>query len=195
MDPWEADGLTGQRARGGTTSDPPLAPIGDVVAPGIRLLLCGINPGVRSAHRDAHYAGPGNRFWPALHAAGITAERLDPSRQHELLAIGVGLTNLVARPSARADALTTAELRAGAEVLEAKVASLEPAAVGVLGLTAYRRAFARPAARAGRQPEALSGAILHVLPNPSGLNAHATPAVHAAGLRQLALDARLPLHR
>ncbi len=165
------------------------------MAPGIRLLLVGINPGVRSAQRDAHYAGPGNRFWPALHAAGITPTALDPSRQDELLTLGVGLTNLVPRPTARADEITAEELRAGAVALTAKVATLRPAAVGVLGLTTYRLAFRRPQAMSGRQPEDLAGAALHLLPNPSGLNAHTKPAAHAAGLREVALTAGLVLHR
>lgn len=195
MDPGAPAHVRSARRSDGAPARPPLAPIGDVLALGVRLLLCGINPGVRSAEIDAHYAGPGNRFWAALHAAGITAERLGPHRQHELLDDGVGLTNLVPRPSARADELTTAELREGARSLGAKVEALGPAAVGVLGITAYRRAFDRRDARVGRQADTLAGAILHVLPNPSGLNAHATPAVHAEGLRQLALDAGLTLHR
>jgi double-stranded uracil-DNA glycosylase len=168
-----------------------LREIADVVRPGLRLLLVGINPGVRSAQMGAHFAGRGNRFWPALHAAGITPELLGPERQHELLDLGVGITNLVARPSARADELTVEELRAGARALARKVAEHRPLVVGMLGLTAYRSAFGRPRAVAGRQEEDLAGAIVHLLPNPSGLNAHARPADHAAALRAAAKDAGL----
>lgn len=173
----------------GSDGADPLLPIHDVVGTDMRLLLVGINPGIRSARMDAHFAGPGNRFWPALHAAGITRELLGPERQHELPALGVGITNLVSRPSARADEVALDELRAGAEALAGKVAAWRPRVVAVLGLTAYRAAFRRPAARAGRQEERLAGAVLHLLPNPSGLNAHARPANHAAGLRAAALEA------
>jgi double-stranded uracil-DNA glycosylase len=171
--------------------DAPLPPIADVLGPAVRLLLVGINPGVRSAQRNRHFAGPSNRFWPALHAAGITPELLGPDRQDELVGLGVGITNLAARPSARADELSSDELREGARVLEQKVAELGPAVVAVLGLTAYRIAFARPRATSGRQAERLGAAELWVLPNPSGLNAHAKPADHAAGLRAVAKAAGL----
>jgi double-stranded uracil-DNA glycosylase len=170
-----------------------LEPIPDLLRPGIRLLLVGINPGVRSAQMAAHFAGPGNRFWPALHAAGITPEQLGPERQDELLDLGVGITNLAERPSARADELTRDELRAGARALEAKVAALGPRAVAVLGLTAYRVAFSAPRARGGCQPRDLAGAALYLLPNPSGLNAHTSLAAHAEGLREAALAAGLTL--
>ena len=146
----------------------------------------GINPGVRSAETGRHFARPGNRFWPAVHAAGITPRQLDPTEQDELLRYGVGITNLVARPSAAAAEVTADELRAGAQALTALVARHRPAVVAILGLTAYRVAFARPKARAGRQDETLEGAQLWVLPNPSGLNAHTKPADHAAGLRAVA---------
>jgi double-stranded uracil-DNA glycosylase len=178
-----------------TSTGASLDPIDDLIAPGIRLLLVGINPGVRSAEANAHFAGPGNRFWPALHQAGITPERLGPDRQDELLGLGVGITNLAARPSARADELTPEELRTGAAALERKVVALRPCAVGILGLTAYRIAFRAPEAVAGPQPHGLGGAALHLLPNPSGLNAYAQLEDHAAGLRTAALAAGLPLHR
>lgn len=168
-----------------------LRPIPDVVGPGLRLLLVGINPGVRSSRMGAHFAGHGNRFWPALHTAGITPELLGPERQHELPALGVGITNIVARASARADELTADELRAGAEILTAKVAAWQPRVVAVLGVTAYRSAFGRPRARLGLQRERLEGAALYVLPNPSGLNAHARPSDHAAALAEVAAAAGL----
>ena len=166
-----------------------LQPIDDVLGDALRLLLVGINPGVRSAERNQHFARPGNRFWPALHAAGITPRLFAPSEQQLLGDLGVGITNLVARPSATAAELSADELRAGARRLERLVARLQPRVVAILGLVAYRSAFGQPRAHAGRQPDRLAGAILWVLPNPSGLNAHAKPADHAAGLRLAAIDA------
>lgn len=163
--------------------------IDDVVADGVRLLLVGINPGLKSAELNQHFARPGNRFWPALHAAGITPRLLSPAEQHELIPLGVGITNLVARPSAAAAEVSPEELRAGAQRLEELTARYQPAVVAVLGLTAYRTAFARPKAVAGAQSEHLAGAQLWVLPNPSGLNAHTKPADHAAGLRAAAAAA------
>lgn len=169
----------------------PLAPIPDVRgAPGeVRLLLVGINPGLRSAQLGLHFARPGNRFWPALYAAGITPRQLDPAEQDDVIRLGVGITNLVARPSATAAEVTADELRRGAQRLEALAEALRPAVVAILGLTAYRTAFGRPKAVAGPQPEPLADAALWVLPNPSGLNAHSKPADHAAGLRSAAVAA------
>lgn len=151
----------------------------------------GINPGVRSAETGRHFARPGNRFWPALHASGITPRLLSPDEQDELPSLGVGITNLVARPSATAAEVTPDELRAGARRLSELAAALRPAVVAILGLTAYRVAFGRPHATAGPQPDDLAGAALWVLPNPSGLNAHTKPADHAAGLRAAAAAAGL----
>ena len=177
-----------------------MGPLPDVLGrPGdIRLLLVGINPGVRSAETGRHFARPGNRFWPALSAARITPRLLAPDEQEDLVALGVGITNLVARPSATAAEVTTKELRAGAERLTALATRYRPAVVAILGLTAYRTAFVRPRAVAGRQDEAIGPAQLWVLPNPSGLNAHSKPADHAAGLRAAATAAGLfdpaPIH-
>lgn len=161
----------------------------------VSLLIVGINPGLRSAETGRHFARPGNRFWPALYAAGITPRLLSPDEQADLPAFGVGITNLVARPSATAAEVTSDELRAGAKRLESLVASSRPRVVAILGLTAYRTAFGRPKAVAGRQAEDLAGAQLWVLPNPSGLNAHTKPAEHAAGLRAAAAAARLVADR
>jgi TDG/mug DNA glycosylase family protein len=135
-------------------------------------LFCGINPGLYSAKVGHHFARPGNRFWPALYAAGITDRLLAPADERELLCLGVGITNLVRRATAAADELTAAELVAGGRALARRVRKYRPAAVAVLGVTAYRTAFARPRAAPGRQPEPLAGAAVWVLPNPSGLNAH-----------------------
>jgi double-stranded uracil-DNA glycosylase len=147
-------------------------PLPDVVGPGLRVLFCGINPSLRSARDGHHFARPGNRFWPALHLAGITPERLTPDRDGELPALGAGITNLADRPTRAAGELSRDELRAGAAQLEALVARWAPRLVAVVGVTAYRTAFERPRAVLGPQPEALAGRPLWVLPNPSGLNAH-----------------------
>ena len=144
----------------------------DVAAPGLRVLFCGINPGLWSAAVGLHFARPGNRFWKVLHGAGFTAQLMDPADQQHLLERGVGITNLVERATASADQLTRDELRAGARALQAKVRALHPAWVAVVGMQAYRVAFGRPHAGVGRQPEDLAGAGLWLLPNPSGLQAH-----------------------
>ncbi|OQA47562.1 MAG: G/U mismatch-specific DNA glycosylase [Chloroflexi bacterium ADurb.Bin325] len=158
--------------------------VSDVIAPGLRILFCGINPGLYSGYTGHHFARPGNRFWPALHAAGFTDRVLRPEEERELLLRGYGITNLVERATAAAAELTAAELRAGKERLAAKVAEYRPAAVAVLGIGVFRLAFERPQAALGRQPEGLAGAALWVLPNPSGLNAHYTPAELARVYRE-----------
>ncbi len=154
----------------------------DLVDARVRLLFVGINPGLWTAATGGHFGRPGNRFYPALAAAGITeyvigaSEGLKAADREHLLSRGVGITNLVNRATARADELGAEELRGGAERLARTVAEWRPAVVAVAGITAYRQAFARPRALAGRQPEDLLGAELWVVPNPSGLNAHATLA-------------------
>lgn len=145
--------------------------IPDLVAPRLRILFCGINPGWRSAERGLHFGGPGNRFWKVLQGAGLTDRLLDPSEQSVLPSLGLGITNLVDRPTRSAAELTREELRAGAASLETKVSTLAPHWVAVVGMDAYRRAFARPRAGMGRQSELLGPAGLWVLPNPSGLQA------------------------
>jgi TDG/mug DNA glycosylase family protein len=145
--------------------------IPDVVAPGLRVLFAGINPGLYSAATGYHFARPGNRFWPTLYAAGFTDRVLRPEEQQQLLPLGLGITNVVARATARADELTPAEIRAGARVLTAKVERLAPRWLAVVGITVYRTAFDRPGATTGRQEQTLGGTGLWVLPNPSGLNA------------------------
>jgi TDG/mug DNA glycosylase family protein len=144
----------------------------DVLEPGLRVLFCGINPGLYTAWAGHHFARPGNRFWPALHLSGFTPRLLDPSEQGELPALGLGVTNLVARTTARADELTPAELEAGARALRAKLERFRPRWLAVLGTGAYRTAFTRPRATVGEQPEPIEGTRVWVLPNTSGLNAH-----------------------
>jgi TDG/mug DNA glycosylase family protein len=155
-------------------------PVDDLVDDRVRLLFVGINPGLWTAAVNAHFARRGNRFWPALHAAGITPRLVDvsdgmsePDREL-VLGLGIGITNIVPTASARAEELTRDELRSGAAALEEKVRRWAPRVVAVLGLTAYRQAFAEPKAVAGRQDAGRGGAELWVLPNPSGLNAHDT---------------------
>jgi len=144
----------------------------DLAAPGLHVLFCGINPSLYSAAMGCHFARPGNRFWKALHAGGLTPRQLAPWEGEDMLALGFGITNLVDRATARAEELSPQEIRAGVEPLRAKVERLAPAAVAFLGISAYRTAFGRPDARLGEQPEPFGGARLWVLPNPSGLNAH-----------------------
>ncbi|HEX2074783.1 MAG TPA: G/U mismatch-specific DNA glycosylase [Geodermatophilus sp.] len=144
----------------------------DVVAPGLDVLFCGINPSLVSAARGHHFARPGNRFWPALHLAGLTDRRLAPEEDRELPRYGLGVTNLVDRPTRTAAELEPAELRAGAAALADLVARFRPRVVAVLGVTAWRVAFGRPRATTGLQAERVGGAATWVVPNPSGLNAH-----------------------
>ncbi|MET9150151.1 G/U mismatch-specific DNA glycosylase [Streptomyces griseoflavus] len=163
----------------------------DVAADGLRVLFCGINPGLMTAATGHHFARPGNRFWPALHRSGFTPELLPPSQQEKLLSYGLGITNVVARATARADELSAEEYREGGRLLAAKVARLRPGWLAVLGVTAYRAAFDDRKARVGPQARTIGGTRVWVLPNPSGLNAHWTPATLAeefGRLREAAAD-------
>ena len=146
----------------------------DVIAPGLDVLLCGINPGLWSAATGHHFARPGNRFWPALHLGGFTPRRLRPDEQDLLPGYGLGITNLAARATARADELTREELTAGGAVLRDKVERFAPRWLAVLGVTAFRTAFGAARVQVGPQDRRLAGARLWILPNPSGLNAHFT---------------------
>lgn len=161
------------------------AKVPDVVAPGLLVLFCGINPGLYSGATGHHFARPGNRFYGALHASGFTERRLQPDDEDELLAAGVGITNLVNRATASAREVTAAELRAGAGRLRTEVRRLGPRSLAFLGLGAYRSAFGRPRAQVGRQPDVIGDALVWLLPNPSGLNAHWRPADFARAFAQL----------
>ena len=147
-------------------------PVPDVIAADLDVLFCGINPSLTSAAVGHHFARPGNRFWPALHLAGLTPRLLRPEEDRELLVHGLGVTNVVPRPTRTAAELDRAELRAGGAALAALVERWRPRVLAVLGVTAYRVAFDRPRATLGRQPERVGGATTWVVPNPSGLNAH-----------------------
>lgn len=171
------------------------ATLPDLVGADTRLLIVGINPGLRAAAVGAPFGGGSNRFYPALFAAGITDHRIDASngfvaddRAH-LLARGVGITSLVASATARADELDATQLHTGAALLEERVARIVPRVVAMLGITAYRVAFDRPRAILGAQRERIAGVPLWVVPNPSGLNAHATMESLADDYRAAAIAA------
>jgi double-stranded uracil-DNA glycosylase len=160
----------------------------DVIAPGLHVLFCGINPGLYSGATGHHFARPGNRFWPTLHQAGFTPRLLAPSEERELLISGYGITNLVRRATALADELMPEELLAGRRRLQAKVKRYQPRLVAILGIGAYRTAFKERLATLGLQTKPLVNATVWVLPNPSGLNAHyqlADLVKHFSALRQL----------
>jgi TDG/mug DNA glycosylase family protein len=144
----------------------------DLIGPGLSVLFCGINPSLYSAATGHHFARPGNRFWPALYAAGFTRRLLQPWEEQLLLADGFGITNLVSRATAAATELTNDELRMGRKRLARKVRRYHPRCVAVVGIGAYRVAFDRPHAGIGRQAELIGTTKLWVLPNPSGLNAN-----------------------
>jgi double-stranded uracil-DNA glycosylase len=155
------DDLAGSRGR----------EVPDVIAQGLKVLFCGINPGLYSAAVGHHFARPGNRFWPVIFRAGFTDRLLAPEEEMELVKYGYGITNIVSRATARADELSSEELRFGGAVLEQKVNHFSPLILAVLGLDAYRKAFGRVPV-VGKQQERLGKTILWVLPNPSGINAN-----------------------
>lgn len=178
----------------GATVDDLVPPSGDV-----RLLVVGINPGLWTAAVNAHFARPGNRFWPALHQAGITpwfvdaSDGMRPEDTEMLHRLGLAISNLAPTASARADQLTADDIAEAAARLERTVVRLRPRVVAVLGVTAYRQAFRRPKAVAGRQADTIAGVELWVLPNPSGLNAHETVASLAEAYAAAARAAGIPL--
>jgi TDG/mug DNA glycosylase family protein len=157
----------------------------DIIVRGLEVLFCGINPGLYSAWSGHHFARPGNRFWPTLHAAGFTERLLHPSEERELLKHGYGITNVVERASAAADELSPAEFVAGGKRLRARVKRYRPRYLAVLGVGAYRVGFDRPKAVLGLQAETIGETKVWVLPNPSGLNAHYRARDLAALFRQL----------
>ena len=147
----------------------------DLIAPHLRVLFCGINPSLYSGAVGCHFARPGNRFWPALYAAGFTERLLSPFEEGELLKGGYGITNVVERATATAAELEAREFAEGGRRLAAKIRRYRPRFLAVLGIGAYRAAFGLPQARLGRQDETLGVSVVWVLPNPSGLNAHYQP--------------------
>lgn len=153
--------------------------------PPLRVLFSGINPGLLSAYTGHHFARPGNRFWPALHASGLTPRRFSPAEQGELTSLGLGITNVAPRATARADELTDDELRDGGRRLVQLCSRWSPAWLAVLGIGAYRTAFGERRAVVGEQDRTIASTRLWVLPNPSGLNAHHTPATLASAFADL----------
>lgn len=177
MGPAYAPGVVsaGSNSSGRVTKDDLAAAHGtviqDVLGPDLDVLFCGINPGLYSGATGRHFARPGNRFWPALHRSGFTPRLLPPDEQDLLPDMGLGITNVVARTTARADELTADELRAGGAELRRRLAVVRPKVLAVLGIGAYRVAFSVRGAKVGRQAD-IDGVGVWVLPNPSGLNAH-----------------------
>jgi TDG/mug DNA glycosylase family protein len=163
----------------------------DVIAPNLRLLFCGINPGLYTAWAGHHFARPGNRFWPALFASGFTDRLVSPYEEHSLLRLGCGITNLVARATVAAHELSREELQEGGRILVRKIRKYRPRAVTILGIASYRMAFDRPKASLGLQSEKIGDALVWILPSPSGLNAHFAPKA----LARLFLEFRLYLAR
>lgn len=144
----------------------------DIIAPGLKVLFCGINPGLYSGAVGHHFARPGNRFWPSLYASGFTSRLLSPEEERELLNYDCGITNFVAQATAGAADLSDREIIAGGKRLVQKVQEYQPKYLSILGIGVYRKAFSRPKAQVGPQAETIGRTRLWVLPNPSGLNAH-----------------------
>ncbi len=144
----------------------------DLIAPGLRILFCGINSGLYSAATGYHFARPGNRFWKALHLSGLTDRQLDPSEEHELLELGYGITGFCRRATATAAELTKEEIIDGGRDLVKRVEKYQPRILAVLAMTAYRTAFRDPRARLGPQDRTIGNTRIWLLPNPSGLNAN-----------------------
>jgi TDG/mug DNA glycosylase family protein len=157
----------------------------DVIAPDLRVLFCGINPGLYTAWSGHHFARPGNRFWPTLHAAGFTPRLFHPSEERQLLPLGYGITNVVPRTTATAAELAPDEFVAGGRKLAATVSRFRPRVLAILGIGAYRTAFALPKAKLGPQPDHIGQTLVWVLPNPSGLNANYSAADFARVFREL----------
>lgn len=164
--------------------------VADLIRPNLDILFCGINPGRYSAAVGHHFAGPGNLFWPTLFAAGFTPRLFTAFDEAQLLPLGFGITNFVARASAAAAELTTEELRSGGHRLLRKVKRFQPRFLAIVGIQAFRIAFDRRRAEVGRQPESFGSTVVWLLPNPSGLNAHYQPKLMTrifSALRKAAL--------
>ncbi len=144
--------------------------INDILAPGLRVVFCGINPGKSSAHTGFHFAHPGNRFWKVIHLAGFTERQLKPEEEAHLLDTRCGITMLVERPTVQASEVDLRELRSGGRELVQKIEEYQPTALAVLGKQAYEQAFNQRGAQWGRQPQTIGATQVWVLPNPSGLN-------------------------
>ena len=166
--------------------------LADVIADDLVVLFCGANPGLSSAAAGAPFATPSDRWWPALYESGFTPRRLAPQEAHELLALGLGLTSLVRRPTVGVAELARAEFVEGGRLLRRRVLARHPRWLAVLGVTAYRAAFGRPDAAVGLQKDMIGSTRLWILPNPSGLNAHYPPRALATEFARLRVAAGLP---
>ena len=166
--------------------------LADVIADDLVVLFCGANPGLSSAAAGAPFATPSDRWWPALYESGFTPRRLAPQEAHELLALGLGLTSLVRRPTVGVAELARAEFVEGGRLLRRRVLARRPRWLAVLGVTAYRAAFGRPDAAVGLQEDTIGSTRLWILPNPSGLNAHYPPRALATEFARLRVAAGLP---
>ncbi|MFE4831325.1 G/U mismatch-specific DNA glycosylase [Streptomyces sp. NPDC056672] len=164
----------------------------DLIADDLTVLLVGINPGLSSAVAGHHFATPGNRLWPALYRAGFTPRLLDATEEDQLLGLGIGITSIVRRPTARAAELTAPEYAAGGGRLRRRVLARRPSWLALLGVTGYRAAFGSPDATVGRQPLTIGTTRVWVLPNPSGLNAHYPPSALAVEFAKLRIATGLP---
>jgi double-stranded uracil-DNA glycosylase len=164
----------------------------DVLARGLTVVFVGINPGLASVARGHNFATPGNRFWPALHRSGFTASLLHADQERALLALGLGITSIVRRPTARAADLTREDLVAGGADLVRRMRDRQPTWLAFLGVTGFRAAYGDPRAKIGLQPQPLAGARVWILPNPSGLNAHYPPAALADQFARFRVAAHLP---
>ncbi|HEX2962032.1 MAG TPA: G/U mismatch-specific DNA glycosylase [Ignavibacteriales bacterium] len=159
----------------------------DIIAPGLKVLFCGINPGLYTAAVGHHFARPGNRFWPVVHLSGFSERLLSPFEERELLKNGYGITNVVERATAAADELSREEYIEGGKVLEGKLLQYKPEYIAILGVGAYRTAFNVPDARTGLQEKKIGSTRVWVLPSPSGLNAHYQKSELVELFRQLYL--------
>src|SRR5688572_23455973 len=157
----------------------------DLIDYNLKVLFCGINPGIWSGATGFHFAKPGNRFWKVLHLAGFTDKQFHPSEEHELLELGYGITSFVKRTTARADELTKEEFIEGGKLLVKKIEKYKPQTLAILGIGAYRTAFNKPKAKLGLQEEGIAETRIWLLPNPSGLNAHYQAVDLAALFREL----------
>lgn len=142
----------------------------DLLEPGLTLVFCGINPGIRAASTGHHFAGRGNRFWRVMHLAGFTPEQIQPEDDYTVLRYGYGLTTVVSRPTARADELVRTEIELAGDGFRRKVERYAPRHVAFLGKMALAAISGRRSIDWGRQTEPFGGACAWVLPNPSGLN-------------------------
>jgi double-stranded uracil-DNA glycosylase len=157
----------------------------DILAPDLQVLFCGINPGLYSAATGHHFARPGNRFWPALHASGFTPRLFTPGEDSQLPSLGLGITNVVHRASASADELTGDEFVRGGEQIAKTVLQYRPEWLAVLGIGAYKQAFGVRQANIGPQDKTIGATKIWLLPNPSGLNAHYSSAQFAEAFAAL----------